>query len=161
MLPALPACWNWRACSLREKGNFSAAFCSATLREKNLGLLGSAEWVSEPTLPLEKAVAMINMDMIGRIKDEKVFIGGSRNWRQHSTNCSTRKKASSPFHIEYSASGYSASDHTSFVAKKIPVLFFFSGLHSDYHKPSDTWDKINAPDAAKLLDLIDDVAREN
>jgi S1-C subfamily serine protease len=53
--------------------------------------------------------------------------------------------------------GYASSDHTSFVAKKIPVLFFFSGLHSDYHKPSDTWDKINAPDAARLLDLVDKI----
>ena len=69
-----------------------------------------------------------------------------------------RKKRSRHSSIEYSASGYAASDHTSFVAKKIPVLFFFSGLHSDYHKPSDTWDKINAPDAAKLLDFVDDVA---
>ncbi len=60
--------------------------------------------------------------------------------------------------IEYSAGGYSASDHTSFVTKHIPVLFFFSGLHSDYHKPSDTWEKINAPSAAHLLDFIDDVA---
>jgi C-terminal processing protease CtpA/Prc len=63
----------------------------------------------------------------------------------------------SAFKIEYSASGYSSSDHTSFVTKKIPVLFFFSGLHSDYHKPSDTWEKINAPSAAKLLDLVANV----
>ena len=54
--------------------------------------------------------------------------------------------------------GYASSDHTSFVAKKIPVLFFFSGLHSDYHKPSDTWDKINAPDAARLVDMVAKVA---
>ena len=59
--------------------------------------------------------------------------------------------------MEYSAGGYSASDHTSFVTKKIPVLFFFSGLHADYHKPSDTWDKINAPSAAQLLDMVGDV----
>jgi ribose 5-phosphate isomerase len=52
-------------------------------------------------------------------------------------------QAGSGFKIEYSPGGYSSSDHTSFVAKKIPVLFFFSGLHSDYHKPSDTWDKID------------------
>ena len=56
--------------------------------------------------------------------------------------------------IGTSVGGYASSDHTSFVAKKIPVLFFFSGLHSDYHKPSDTWDKIYAPDAARLLDLV-------
>ena len=64
----------------------------------------------------------------------------------------------SPFTFEYSAGGYGASDHTSFVTKKIPVLFFFSGLHSDYHKPSDTWEKIDAPDAAKLLDFVEDIA---
>ena len=62
------------------------------------------------------------------------------------------------FKIEYSSGGYSSSDHTSFVSKKIPVLFFFSGLHSDYHKPSDTWDKINAPSAARLLDMVGNVA---
>ena len=62
--------------------------------------------------------------------------------------------ANSGFKIEYSPGGYSSSDHTSFVSKKIPVLFFFSGLHSDYHKPSDTWDKINPDSAAHLLDVV-------
>src|SRR5208283_3647675 len=60
----------------------------------------------------------------------------------------------SPLKFEISQSGYSSSDHTSFVAKKIPVLFFFSGLHSDYHKPSDTWDKINPQSAARLVDVV-------
>ncbi len=100
---------------------------------------------------------MINMDMIGRIKDEKVYIGGTGTGAEF-VSLLDGEKGKSPFKFEYSASGYSASDHTSFVAKKIPVLFFFSGLHSDYHKPSDTWDKIDAPDAAKLLDFVDDVA---
>jgi membrane-associated protease RseP (regulator of RpoE activity) len=57
----------------------------------------------------------------------------------------------SGFKIEYSPGGYSSSDHTSFVTKKIPVLFFFSGLHSDYHKPSDTWEKIDPVAATRLL----------
>ena len=56
--------------------------------------------------------------------------------------------------LEFSAGGYAASDHTSFVTKRIPVLFFFSGLHSDYHKPSDTWDKINPDSAVQLLDIV-------
>jgi S1-C subfamily serine protease len=63
-------------------------------------------------------------------------------------------------HFEYSEGGYSSSDHTSFVTKKIPVLFFFSGLHSDYHKPSDTWDKINAASATQLLNLVSKVSVE-
>jgi S1-C subfamily serine protease len=54
--------------------------------------------------------------------------------------------------------GSGGSDHMSFTAKRIPTLFFFSGLHSDYHKPSDTWDKINAPDAVKVLNEVAEVA---
>jgi membrane-associated protease RseP (regulator of RpoE activity) len=54
--------------------------------------------------------------------------------------------------------GYGSSDHASFSAKQVPVLFFFSGLHADYHKPSDTWDKIDATDAASVLGLVADIA---
>ena len=54
--------------------------------------------------------------------------------------------------------GYGSSDHTSFTTRQVPVLFFFSGLHGDYHKPSDTWDKIDAPDAVALLEFVADVA---
>jgi len=140
-----------------RKGQLQRGILFADFAGEELGLLGSAEWVREPTLPLDKAVAMINMDMIGRIKDEKVFIGGTGTGASFK-DLLDGEKSKFPFHVEYSASGYAASDHTSFVGKQIPVLFFFSGLHSDYHKPSDTWDKINAPDAAKLLDFIDDVA---
>jgi len=140
-----------------RKGQLQRGILFADFAGEELGLLGSAEWVKEPTLPLDKAVAMINMDMIGRIKDEKVFIGGTGTGATFK-DLLDEEEGKFPFHVEYSASGYAASDHTSFVGKKIPVLFFFSGLHSDYHKPSDTWDKINAPDAARLLDFIDDVA---
>ena len=64
--------------------------------------------------------------------------------------------------IDYSeSSGYGSSDHTSFTAGGVPVLFFFSGLHGDYHKPSDTWDKIDAPDAAKVLAIVAEVTDES
>src|SRR6202142_4615679 len=112
-----------------------------------------------PTLPLDKAVAMLNMDMIGRIKDDKVYIGGVGTGSTFKALLE-QAQPKSGFKIEYSAGGYSASDHTSFVSKGIPILFFFSGLHSDYHKPSDTWDKINAPSAAQLLNLVGDVAMQ-
>lgn len=140
-----------------RKGQLERGILFADFAGEELGLLGSAEWVKDPTRPLDKADAMINMDMIGRIKDEKVYIGGTGTGTTFK-ELLDEEKTKFPFHFEYSASGYAASDHTSFVGRKIPVLFFFSGLHSDYHKPSDTWDKINAPDAAKLLDFIDDVA---
>ncbi|MBA0088781.1 MAG: M28 family peptidase, partial [Acidobacteria bacterium Pan2503] len=126
---------------------------------EELGLLGSAEWVKEPTRPLGKAVAMINMDMIGRIKDDKVYIGGIGTGSTFKSVLEEAEKEA-PFKVESSPGGYSSSDHTSFVTKKIPVLFFFSGLHSDYHKPSDTWDKINSASAARLLDMVENVTLE-
>ncbi len=140
------------------KGQLDRGILFMSFSGEELGLLGSAEWVKNPTLPLDKCIAMLNMDMIGRIKDDKVYIGGVGTGSTFKAILEQAQKQAPNFKIEYSAGGYAASDHTSFVAKKIPVLFFFSGLHSDYHKPSDTWDKINAPSAAQLLNLVGDVA---
>jgi Zn-dependent M28 family amino/carboxypeptidase len=140
-----------------QRGQLKRSILFMDYAGEELGLLGSAAWVQNPTRPLAKAVAMINMDMIGRIKDDKVYIGGVGTGSTFKAVLEQAQK-DAPFKIEYSASGYSSSDHTSFVTKKIPSLFFFSGLHSDYHKPSDTWDKINAPSAARLLDMVASVA---
>ena len=135
------------------KGQLPRGILFMSFAGEELGLLGSAHWAQQPTHPLDKAIAMLNMDMIGRIKDKKVYIGGVGTGSTFQSILTADAK-NSAFQFEYSAGGYAASDHTSFVARRIPVLFFFSGLHSDYHKPSDTWDKINAPDAARLLDFI-------
>ncbi len=131
----------------------------ANFAGEELGLLGSAEWVKHPTLSTDKAVAMLNMDMIGRIKDDKIFVGGVGTG---SNFADLLKGAQTKAHlnIEYSQGGYSSSDHTSFLPKHIPVLFFFSGLHSDYHKPSDTWEKINSEAAVRLLGLVADVSEQ-
>ena len=139
-----------------QRGQFKRSILFMNFAGEELGLLGSAEWVKEPTRPLNKAVAMINMDMIGRIRDEKVYVGGIGTGSTFKTVMEQAEK-DEPLKLEYSSSGYASSDHTSFVTKKIPVLFFFSGLHSDYHKPSDTADKINGQSAARLLDLVDKV----
>ena len=136
------------------KGKLHRGILFANFAGEELGLLGSAEWVKEPTRPLEKAVAMLNMDMIGRIRDDKVYIGGVGTGSTFK-EVVEHSQPNPAFKIEYSAGGYASSDHTSFVSKKIPVLFFFSGLHSDYHKPSDTWDKINSDAAVHLLSLVE------
>ncbi len=125
---------------------------------EELGLLGSSYFVNHPAFPLEKATAMINMDMIGRVREGKVYIGGVGTG---TTFKPIVEKAAAKYklNVDYSdTTGYGSSDHTSFTTKQVPVLFFFSGLHSDYHKPSDTWDKIDAPDSARLLDLVSDVS---
>ncbi len=128
-----------------------------TFAGEEQGLLGSAWYVAHPELPLTNAVAMINMDMIGRVRNGKIYIGGV------STGSNFRPmldRIAPAYHVtlDYSDStGYGSSDHTSFTIGRVPVLFFFSGLHGDYHKPSDTWDKIDAPAASRLLEMVADV----
>jgi hypothetical protein len=125
---------------------------------EEMGLLGSAYYVAHPEVPLAKAVVMINMDMIGRIRDSKVYIGGvatGSGLRPMLEQVTPKYRLK----VDYSEGPESgSSDHTSFTSGQVPVLFFFSGLHSDYHKPSDTWDKIDAPDAATLLTLVAEIA---
>jgi len=120
---------------------------------EEIGLLGSSYFVNHPTIPLGNIDAMLNMDMIGRLMNERLFVGGVGTSPELKPDLDELEK-NSPLKLEFSESGYGASDHTSFNAKKIPVLFFFSGLHTDYHKPSDTADKINAEGAVQVLSLV-------
>jgi hypothetical protein len=121
------------------------------------GLLGSQYYVNHPILPLENAVAMINMDMIGRIREGKVYVNGTGSG---TTLAKLIEEVKAPEGLHFDLSdklGYGGSDYMEFTLKQVPVLFFFSGLHGDYHKPTDTADKINGADAVKLLGYIGDV----
>lgn len=122
------------------------------------GLLGSAHYTTHPLLPLDKAVAMLNMDMIGRAQNGKIFVNGTGTGSTLDALVAGIKVPAS-LKIDFSEStGYGGSDHISFTAKQIPVIFFFSGLHGDYHKPSDTSDKINAAAAAEVINYVADIA---
>ncbi|PYS51588.1 MAG: aminopeptidase [Acidobacteria bacterium] len=137
----------------KNKQSFKRSILFMTFAGEELGLLGSSYFVNHSTIPLSDITAMINMDMIGRLTNDRLFVGGvgtSPNFRAWLEDFNK----SAGLKLDYSDSGFGASDHTSFNAKKIPVLFIFSGLHSDYHKPSDTYDKINAPGAVKILSLV-------
>jgi Peptidase family M28/PA domain/PDZ domain len=128
-----------------------------TFAGEELGLLGSAFYTEHPDFPLDKCVAMINMDMIGRVRNEKLYIGGVATGTTFRALLD-REAPKFTLRLDYSdTSGYGSSDHAEFTAKGVPVLFFFSGLHGDYHKATDTWDKIDAPEAAKVLQLVADV----
>ena len=146
-----------RRFSGQERGRRGILFLAFAGEE--IGLLGSQHWVENPTKPLAGASAMLNMDMIGRIANNKIYVGGVGTAERFAAL--VREAATgTPFQVDFSNSGYSASDHTSFTTKRVPVLFFFSGLHGDYHKPSDTWDKINAPQAIELLDMVARIAAD-
>jgi aminopeptidase YwaD len=164
------------------------------------GLLGSSYYVNHPLIPLANTVAMINMDMIGRMKDRKLIIGGigtAKEWRDivgsgnslqgmtvtamnrtgNDTSSGTTPigipvvvsangrpivsmDSTKTFDLTLNEDGYGPSDHSSFYSKQIPVLFFWTGTHEDYHKPSDTSDKINYEAEARVLSLIARIVRD-
>lgn len=163
------------------------------------GLIGSSYYVNHPAVPLANTVAMINMDMIGRLKDKKLIVGGvgtAQEWRSMidsgnavqtagaslsvpgvgSANVSVNLPvlptvgggdgrsvvtvdSARQFSLTMNEDGYGPSDHSSFYSKQVPVLFFWTGTHEDYHKPSDTSDKINYEGEARIVSFVANIAR--
>lgn len=140
------------------------------------GLLGSKHYVNNPLFPLDKTVAMLNMDMVGRLTDDKLNVGGigtAAEWRElvTSKNIVTppvygpkpegpgEKAAESwpRFNLQLNEDGFGPSDHSSFYGKQIPVLFFFTGTHADYHKPTDTAEKINYGGLQRIVVYVKDI----
>ena len=126
---------------------------------EEMGLFGSARYTKEPVFPLDKTIAMINMDMVGRLQNDKLTIfgaGTSPVWN----DMLTRLGKASHFELSLKPEGMGPSDHQSFFLKQIPVLHFFTGSHGDYHRPSDDWDKINIPGTERIVDLIEKLVIE-
>ncbi|MDQ3756004.1 MAG: M20/M25/M40 family metallo-hydrolase, partial [Acidobacteriota bacterium] len=160
------------------------------------GLLGSKYYVEHPIVPLAQTVAMINLDMVGRMKDDKLVIGGvgtAAEWRELIAQANSDLKikvaaAGKPegngaahgdgaisvvrgsngatvatltdkrrFNLTLNEDGFGPSDHSSFYAKKTPVLFLFTGTHEDYHKPSDTAERINYEGLSRIVGFVGDL----
>ncbi|MEI6411888.1 MAG: M20/M25/M40 family metallo-hydrolase [Bacteroidota bacterium] len=125
---------------------------------EELGLFGSKKYTDSPTIDLSKVSFMLNMDMIGRLNAERrIMVGGVGTAPDF---VPTITKFKGDFTIKFDSSGVGPSDHTSFYLKNIPVLFFFTGQHSDYHKPSDDVEKINFPGEQQLLEMAVRVVNE-
>ena len=123
------------------------------------GLLGSGHYAANAVLPLSDTVAMVNLDMVGRLVDDKVIV--------HGTGTGTglealvdRLVAEHGLTAAKEPGGFGPSDHASFYAKKVPVLHVFTGSHGDYHRPSDTADKINVAGMEKLTALVTAIVRD-
>jgi aminopeptidase YwaD len=116
-------------------------FCAFTGEE--MGLVGSGHFVDEPTRPLESVEAMLNMDMVGRLRDDRLMVMGTGTAAEFADLVQRVNQATEKFDLKTASDGYGPSDHSSFYKRKVPVLMLFTGAHADYHKPSDTWDKLN------------------
>ncbi len=125
---------------------------------EEIGLLGSAHYVKHPTIPTEKIISMFNLDMVGRLDSLKSLTvygtGTSPTWK----DLLTEKNSFYNFKLNFIDDGIGPSDHSSFYTKDIPVLFYFTGTHTDYHRPTDDFNKINYDGIEKIGNFVYDMA---
>ncbi len=123
------------------------------------GLLGSQHYVKNPVIPLESTVAMVNLDMVGRLRDNELTIYGTGSAPTFD-DLVEKANESYKFDLFKVPSGYGPSDHQSFYTAGVPVLFFFTGLHDNYHRPTDDFDKIEFGGLTRITDIVSDVTYE-
>lgn len=132
-----------------------------TFTGEEMGLLGSAHFVKDPTIPLDSVVVMINMDMIGRWNpDDEVNKLGIQGLGTGASFQAIVERRTREAGIEYlpDLSARGPSDHASFYGAGVPSLFFFTGVHPDYHQPGDDVEKINAAGGARIATLVNSIA---
>lgn len=125
------------------------------------GLWGSAHYVESPLRPLEGTVAMLNLDMVGRVRDDRLTVfgtGTAEEWTDILERANDQVPA--PLDLRFNSDGFGASDHSSFYARGIPVLHFFSNTHPEYHRAEDDWELVNAGGMARVTGLVTAVVRE-
>jgi hypothetical protein len=125
---------------------------------EELGLLGSQYFVEHPPVPLDSVAAMLNFDMVGRMRENRLIVYGvatAEELRRIVDSANVAPKLA----ITGVGDGYGPSDQSSFYAKDIPVLHFFTDLHEDYHRSTDVASKIDVADEARVVDLAERIAR--
>jgi Zn-dependent M28 family amino/carboxypeptidase len=146
-----------------EREGRSLVFMLFTGEER--GLLGSVYYCKNPVLPLKDTAAMINLDMVGRLradektKKDKLEIGGVGTAKTFEPLLD-KLNASYNFDLKKTRSGEGPSDHTSFYRKEVPVFFFFTGMHAQYHRPTDTPDLVNYEGMKKVVDMVEELTAD-
>ena len=141
----------YRISQRKTKSRRRIVFIAFSAEER--GLLGSAHYVREPRFPLKDTVAMVNMDMVGRMTDNKLIITGTGTspvWNPLIDRLNENYK----FEVTRQPEGTGPSDHQSFYLKEIPVLHIFTGLHDNYHRPSDDFERVNLSDMDRIVDMV-------
>jgi hypothetical protein len=137
----------------------SLVFCAFTAEES--GLIGSARFVNRPPIDLKKVVGMINLDMVGRVRKNILYVGGGGTAAPFKNILKVADEHSPLEFKNFGDGGLGPSDHMSFALKKVPVIFLFSGVHEDYHRPTDTADKVNYDGMAQVarvgVELVSDL----
>lgn len=132
----------------------------AAFGAEELGLIGSRYMAQNIPFEAEHLNAMVNFDMIGRLKEEKNIAIGGTGTSIETESLLNELKQNSEIGFSYSAEGFGPSDHASFYAIDVPVFFISTGAHGDYHTPEDTWDKINYEGMQLVIDFGEDLLLE-
>jgi hypothetical protein len=141
-----------------RKGTMKRELVFAFWGAEEMGLLGSKHWIQHPTIPLERVAANVNFDMVGRSRERKLDVGGvasSAGWKEMMAEANRSLAAPLQLRTSTKLTGIGGSDHMSFQDVKRPALFFFTGLHEDYHKPGDTPEKLEYGTMAAIADLAE------
>ena len=139
--------------AVEARKEFRRSIVFMTFAGEEHGLLGSSHYVNHPTVPLDRTIAMINLDMVGRAGG-RIMVDGLANSPSVEGDLTAAESASSlKLRALRGGPGAGASDDATFLLRRIPSINFFSGFHSDYHRPGDTWDKIDAAGGAGVADL--------
>jgi aminopeptidase YwaD len=144
----------------KTKGSHKRSIICISFSGEEEGLLGSKHFTDDPGIDLSKVNAMINMDMVGRLNDANNLQIGGIGTAAGLKDLILENSDTSIIKLSLSEEGYGPSDHSSFYGKNIPVLFYFTGAHMDYHTPTDTWEKINYKGMVEISALIFKVAEE-
>jgi hypothetical protein len=142
----------------QTKGSHKRSIIFLSFSGEEEGLLGSKHFVDDPCIDLSKVDAMINMDMVGRLNETNNMEIGGVGTATSLKELVYANSDTSVIKLTLSPEGYGPSDHSSFYGKNIPVLFYFTGAHMDYHTPTDTWEKINYKGMVEISALIFKVA---
>jgi hypothetical protein len=128
---------------------------------EELGILGSSYFVANPPSPLvmDSVQAMLNFDMIGRLRNDRLLVFGTGTSTEWPALISAAN-GTSTFTLALVPDGFGPSDHSAFYARNIPVLHFFSDTHEDYHRASDDVDRINAAGIARVVVMAERIARD-
>ena len=141
-------------------GSHKRSMIFAAFSGEELGLLGSKYFAENPLIDLKKVNAMINLDMVGRLRDSSTLQIGGAGTAEGLKDLVKSLSDTGIIMLTITDEGSGPSDHSSFYVKNVPVLFFSTGAHLDYHTPRDTWDKINYPGMVKVSDLVFNIAEK-
>ena len=144
----------------RTKGSHKRSIICIAFTGEEEGLLGSKHFTDDPGINLSKVNAMINLDMVGRLNETNNLQISGVGTAAGLKDLVYAKTDTSVIKLTLSNEGYGPSDHSSFYGKNIPVLFYFTGAHMDYHTPTDTWEKINYKGMVEISDLIFSMSKE-